>query len=190
MAKSNAMVWRETSGTVGKELTITKKRSGSIQIGKHRRGNTVDPTQKQLNIQSRFKMGTIYAKSILKLPDIYALYKAAAVKAKKDQSAYNLAVRDAFIAPEIRNITTALYTGAIGSTITVRAIDDFRVAGVKVSITNAAGVLIEQGDAAMHANGLDWVYVATVLNDALKGSVITVIARDLPANETVADVVL
>lgn len=190
MAKSNAMIWRETSGSVGKELTITKKRSGSIQIGKHRRANTVDPTEKQLDVQSKFKMGTLYAKSVMGDPVLLPLYQEAARKANKDQSAYNLALRDVFKAPEIRSISAGQYTGAIGSTIAVRAIDDFKVASVKVAITNAAGVVIEQGDALLQANGLDWLYTATVLNDGVQGSVISVSAKDLPANETVAELLL
>lgn len=190
MAKSNAMIWFETSGSVGKELTITKKRSGSIQIGKHRRANTVDPTEKQLDVQGKFKTGTIYAKAVMGDPALFPLYQEAARKANKDQSAYNLALRDAFKAPEIKSISAAQYTGAIGSTITVRAVDDFKVASVKVSITNAAGMVIEQGDALLQANGLDWLYTATLQNDGVQGSMISVSAKDLPANETVGELLL
>lgn len=187
MAKSAAMIWKSASGTVGKELTITTKRSGTVLIGKHRKASSVDPTEDQLKVQQRFKQGTIYAKAVMQNPDLKAQYQAAA---KNDQSAYNVALRDAFKAPEINDVTTAGYTGAIGTTITVRATDDFKVAGVKVKITNAAGVLLEQGDAILLENGLDWLYTATVLNDAVQGSMITVSAKDLPGNETVKEIVL
>lgn len=187
MAKSDAMVWRESSGTVGKELTITKRKSGKIQIGKHRKKSSVPATEKQLEIQRRFKNSSIYARAAMKNPDVKAEYQAAA---KDDQSAYNLALRDAFKAPEITLVNTAEYTGAIGSKITVRAFDDFRVASVKVKIANAAGEVLEQGDALLQDNALDWIYTATVLNDVLLGSVITVSAKDLPANEAVKEVVV
>jgi len=61
---------------------------------------------------------------------------------------------------------------------------------VKVKIANAAGDVLEQGDAVLQDNALDWVYTATVVNDVLQGSVVTVSAKDLPANEAVKDVVL
>lgn len=187
MAKSDAMVWKESSGTVGKELTITKRKSGKIQIGKHRKKSTVPATEKQLEVQRRFKNSSIYARAAMTKPDLKAEYEAAA---KGDQSAYNLALRDAYKAPEITLVNTAEYTGAIGSKIIIRAFDDFRVAGVKVKIANAVGDVLEQGDAVLQDNALDWVYTATVVNDVLQGSVVTVSAKDLPANEAVKDVVL
>jgi len=190
MAKSAAMIWKAASGSVGKELTITTRRSGSVQIGKHRKASTVAPTDSQLDVREKFKIGSIYAKAAMEDPDLKAQYQAAARRNNKDQSAYNLALRDAAKAPEIKSIATAAYTGAIGGTITIKAVDDFRVAAVKVQIASAAGELIEQGDAAMQKNGLDWLYTATVLNSAVQGSIVTVSATDLPENETVQEVVL
>jgi hypothetical protein len=186
MAKSDNLILKEASGSVGKMLTITKKKSGTIQLGKHRGASTTPPTDKQKEVQSKFKNAIVYGKAVMNDPDLKAMYQAAA---KKDQSAYNLAVRDAFKAPEISSINTALYTGAIGSKITVRAIDDFKVASVRVKVTSAAGVVIEQGDAVLQNNGLDWLYTATVLNDVVQGGTIVASALDLPANETVLEVV-
>lgn len=187
MAKSDNMLLKESSGSMGKIMTITRKKSGTIQLGKHRGSNTTPATEKQLEVQRQFKKAIVYGRAVLQDPELKALYQAAA---RKDQSAFNVAVRDASKAPEISNIDTEMYTGAIGSTITVRAIDDFKVAGVRVRITTAAGVVVEQGDAVLQANGLDWLYVATVLNDELQGSVVRASARDLPANETVAELVV
>ena len=144
-------------------------------------------TDKQKEVKAKFKTSIVYGKSVMKDPALKAQYAAAA---KKDESAYNVAVRDAFKAPEVQSVTTDLYTGQIGSTITVRAIDDFRVASVRVKITTAAGVVVEQGDAVLQANGLDWLYTATALNDAVAGSKIRASAKDLPANETVMEVVM
>lgn len=187
MAKSDNLILKDTSGSVGKMLTITKKKSGTIQLGKHRGASTTPPTEKQREVQNRFKTAIVYGTAVMSDPELKALYEKAA---KKDQSAYNVAVRDAFKAPEITGINTALYTGEIGSKITVRAIDDFKVAGVRVKITNADGVVIEQGDAVLQGNGLDWVYTASVLNDLVQGSRIEARAVDLPANETVMVVVI
>lgn len=187
MAKSDNLLLKESSGSMGKIMTITKKKSGTIQLGKHRGANSTPATEKQLGVQSKFKMAIVYGRAMLNDPALKAQYEAAA---RKDQSAFNVAVRDAFKAPEISNIDTDLYTGEVGSMITVRAIDDFKVAGVRVKITTAAGVVVEQGDAVIQSNGLDWLYTATTLNDDVQGSVVRASAKDLPANETVAEVVI
>ncbi|OMP74595.1 hypothetical protein BW716_34560, partial [[Flexibacter] sp. ATCC 35208] len=59
---------------------------------------------------------------------------------------------------------------------------------VRVAIYSAVGDLIEQGDAVLEANGLDWLYTATVANSAIAGCRVRAVAKDLPANETVYDV--
>ncbi|SFW90575.1 hypothetical protein SAMN05661012_06638 [Chitinophaga sancti] len=187
MAKSDNLILKDSSGSLGKMLTITRKRSGTILLGKHRGGSTTPPTEKQQEVQNRFKNAIVYGKAVMNDPELKAEYEKAA---KKDQSAYNVAVRDAFKAPEIQGINTGLYTGEIGSKITVRAFDDFKVAGVRVKITNAGGVVLEQGDALQQSNGLDWLYTASVLNDGVQGSRVVASAVDLPGNETVMEVVI
>lgn len=187
MAKSENLILKDSSGSIGKIMTITKRRSGNIQIGKHRGASNTPATDEQLKIQSKFKESIIYGKAVLADPNLKALYAAAA---KGDQSAYNVAVRDAFKAPEITKINTELYDGLVGSTITVRAVDDFKVASVRVAIYSANGDVVEQGDAVLQANGLDWLFTATAANGAVAGSKVRAVAKDLPANETVMDVQL
>lgn len=156
-----------------------------MQIGKHRGPSSKPPTAAQLEVRGRFNQGVAYAKAVMKDPALKALYAAAA---KGDQSAYNVAVKDAYKAPEITKISTDLYTGQPGSTVTVRAIDDFKVASVRVQIYTAIGDLVEQGEAVLQVNGLDWLYTATVVNDPVQGCRIRAVAKDLPANETAFDV--
>ena len=62
------------------------------------------------------------------------------------------------------------------------------MASVRVAVYSAVGDLIEKGDAVLEANGLDWVYTATVANGAIAGCKVRAVAKDLPANETVYDV--
>ena len=38
-----------------------------------------------------------------------------------------------------------------------------------VTIANADGSLVEEGDAVLQPNGLDWVYTATADNPSLEG---------------------
>lgn len=187
MAKTDNLILKESSGSIGRIMTITKKKSGKMLIGKHRGSSSVPPTDKQLDVQAKFKESIIYGKAVMADPALKALYAAAV---KGDQTAYNLAVRDAFKAPEITKISTDLYTGLVGAVITVRAVDDFKVTGVRVAIYSAAGDLVEQGDTVLQANGLDWVYTATVANGAVAGSKVKAVAKDLPGNETASEVIV
>jgi len=128
----------------------------------------VPPSKKQVQVQAKFKEGIIYGKTVMADPALKALYEVAV---EDDQSAYNLGVKGAFKALEITRISTELYklyTGLVGSTVTVRAVDDFKVASVRVAIYSAIGDLIEQGDAVLEANGLDWLHMATVANGDVK----------------------
>jgi hypothetical protein len=174
------------SGTVGRQMTLSQRKADTI-VGKKRGASSIPATDSQLDIQDRFKLASTYALAAIKDPVTKAAYAAAA---KNNQSAYNVALADAFKAPEIKSINTTAYDGKVGDIITIRAVDDFKVATVQVMIITAAGVLVEQGNAVLTNNGLDWKYAATSLNDAPAGSKIHVTAKDLPANETVMEAIV
>ncbi len=108
-------------------------------------------------------------------------------QAKPGESAFNVAVADLLHAPDIETIDLSNYTGKVGDTITIRATDDFMVTGVTVSISEADGTLVEKGAAVLGADGLDWVYTATVANANLSGDKIVIQASDLPGNVTEKD---
>jgi len=73
----------------------------------------------------------------------------------------------------------------------VKATDDFMVTKVKIVITNAAGAIIEQGEAAQDANKSDqWEYKATIANSPLAGTKILAVAYDRPGNKGTGEVVL
>jgi len=186
MAKSiDNILLKEASGTIGGLITLTRKASGAIVMGKKRRASSAEPTPAQLDAQRRFKVAIQYAKTAIKDPVKKAGYQTAA---GPDQSAFNMAFKDAAKPPVIESIDTADYQGAIGDAIVVRALDDFKVVNVKVSIRTAAGVAVETGDAIAHENGLDWTYTATAENAALAGSVVTAVAFDTPGNQTPKEV--
>lgn len=91
----------------------------------------------------------------------------------------------------MKNILTEKYTGNPASEIVIEGKDDFRVKEVVVSIHNAVGELVETGNAIL--NPMDrnqWIYDATVLNNALPGTKISAIARDIPGNKASMEVVL
>ena len=53
---------------------------------------------------------------------------------------------------------------------------------VQVSIYNADGSLVEQGDAVQQENAIDWLYTAAVANEATDGDKIVVRASDKPGH--------
>jgi len=109
------------------------------------------------------------------------------VAAKPGQTAYNLAFMDARYAPTITALSVQGYAGRISDKIFIQATDDFKVVTVKVSIYNAAGNLIEEGDAV--SDGVLWMYVTTRENNTIAGSKIVATAFDLPGNEGKREVV-
>ena len=74
------------------------------------------------------------------------------------------------------------YHGAVDDTIRVRVTDDFKVEQAQVSVLNSDGTLAEEGNAVQQDNEIDWVYTATVANEATEGDKIVVRATDRPGN--------
>ena len=175
------------SGTVGKILTVTQRPSGKTVLGAKRGRSRKKPTEKQIAIQERFKLAVKYAQAVLEDPILLPFYEKLA---GPDQSAFNMAFADGMKPPEIKDVSTVNYLGQVGDTIIIRAIDTFRVVAVKVTIRNAVGDQVEQGNAILQANGLDWLYTATVANNELPGTKITVTAIDTPANATIKEVII
>ena len=187
MAKTkNNIFMMGLSGTIGKQMTLTQKKADTI-VGKKRGSSSIPPTDSQLDIQDRFKLAIKYALAAIANPVTKAAYAAAI---QGNQSAYNVAMADAFQAPEIKSVNTAEYHGHAGDIITIRAVDDFKHTSVRVRINTAAGAFVEFGNAVADENGLDWKYTALSENANLAGSKIIVSAYDLPANETVKEVVI
>ncbi len=184
-AKDN-IVTKGFSGTIDRTLTF-RQRAGKTFVGKLRRASSLAASEKMLAVRAKFATSIDYATKAIKVAETKALYQAGA---KAGQSAFNVAVADAFNAPEIGDISTTGYHGAVGDEITVRATDDFKVAAVTVSIHNAAGDLLEQGAAVMQESTIDWLYKATAANTAVAGSKITAVASDLPGNNTSKEVTL
>jgi hypothetical protein len=166
------------SGTVGKQITFSQ-RAGKTIVGKSRRKSTLPASEKAIAVRARFSASISYAKTAMKDPATKSLYKAVAAP---DQSAFNLALRDAFLAPKVENIDASNYHGQAGERITIQATDDFKVTGVTVSIHDPSGNLIEGGTASPDQNGSDWIYFATQNLVSVNGSKITAQAKDLPGN--------
>ena len=137
-----------TDGARGsaRNFTITKRKSGQFVISARRGKSSVEPTPDQIEVRGKFKMGIIYGRKVMADPEKKALYAAGS---GPDMSAYSTAVRDAVTPPRVVSINTSEYTGKPGEPILVRALDDFKVASLKVAIHSAAGELLEKGEAVL-----------------------------------------
>ncbi len=175
------------SGLVGDMIVFRQRANKTIVCGKPR-PSSKEPTASALAIRARFKRASQYATSVMENPTLKAAYQLIA---KLGQSAFNMAFSDYQKAPEIyEDINLETYTGAIGDTIEVSVIDDFRVESVHVKLASAGGTMIEQGQAVQSPNGLDWVYTFTAENTEVAGSKLLITATDLPGNKTVVEKIL
>lgn len=189
MAKSeNNEVMYGARGKVGNLLVFKNFGENQTVIAK-RRKKIVNPkyTVDQERTKDKFREGVVYAKGIIADPDLIAIYKRAA---RPGISVYNLALADFCKAPEIKAIDYTSYFGNIGDTIIVRAIDNFRVTSVKVSIFSGTGVLLEAGLAIITLNSVDWRYTCTIANPLVSGSTVRCEASDVPGNLTFEEIVV
>lgn len=175
----NNLATEGLSGQVGNLVFRRRKGDGKVFVSVHPSAHEGGPSEAQQRVNSKFQQAVVYGKSVLADPSMKALYYE---KATPGQSAYNVAVADFFNAPDIKEVDLSAYTGQVGSTIKVKAVDDFKVVKVQVQIAGVDGTLVEKGDAVLQADGLHWVYTATKQNATPTGDKITVTAWDMPNN--------
>jgi hypothetical protein len=176
---NNNVVTHGLSGKIG-DLLLFRQWFGRTVVGKIPSGpSSLTPTMAAA--REKFRNAANWAKAALANALVQALYKE---KAGQGISAHNLALADYIRAPRVAEIKTDGYTGAVGSTIEVLAVDDFKVQSVLVTILAPNGNILEQGNAMQPQPDALWVYTATVANPSLPGSRIKVVAKDLPGNSS------
>jgi hypothetical protein len=189
MANSNnSVITGKIRGSLGKEL-VFREWAGKTIVAKSPKARKGKGTAAQLDLQERFLMASKYAKAVMDGPD-QGLRDAYTAVLRPRQNLFNRALGDFMSPPVVRKIDNSSYTGLIGSTIAIRAVDDFRVTGVTVEVSAASGTLLEKGSAALQANGIDWIYTATQANNALAGSKVKAVATDVPGNQGVLEITL
>lgn len=116
-------------------------------------------------------------------PLLRAVYQQTAKQ--KGKPIFSVMIGDFFNLPSVDEIDVSAYDGQAGSTIAIRASDDFEVTGVDVVISKLTGELIEQGVAMKSpVDAGRWVYTATTSippGDRLR---VTVEAVDRPGHKT------
>lgn len=121
---NNSIITGKLTGSIGKEL-VFREWKGKTIVAKAPKKRKGEPTPAQAETQERFFMATRYAKAIAANadPDLAAAYTAAL---RPRQNLYSRALEDFMSSPVVKQVDTRNYNGTAGSTIQVRAIDDFR----------------------------------------------------------------
>lgn len=139
-------------------------------------------TEDEAGNRKSFGEAVEFGKDAVKNPALKAEYAALA---KKNQTAYNVAVSDARLPPKINSLITQGYTGKSGSCIVVQATDNVKVKRVHISFYDRTKTLIEQGEATDNGDNTNWIYSATVSTENIEGFTIEARAYDIAGNETI-----
>jgi hypothetical protein len=169
---------RGLSGKVGNLVVFRHNGDGTIMSaapGKRTRPLT---ESQQLHLQ-QFKEAVIYAKSVMADPGRKAVYEPLV---SRGISVYNLAVADFMKPPVIREMDISNYTGQTGDKIRVRAMDNFKISEIGVTIFKADNTIVESGVAAAESNGLDWFYTAAHENTSMSGGRVVATVTDTPGH--------
>jgi hypothetical protein len=180
MAKQRRnVVTHGLSGKVGGILIFRQTATGTVIQSPPRMSGEVSESQRAH--RRKFQRAVLYANVVEQDPATKEVY---ASKAKKGQTARNVAVADFLRAPDIEVIDVSGYHGQPGDTIRIEVTDDFAVKEVKVVISDPDGILIEEGYAIPEITGYEWTYTATSINESVKGDRIEIFASDTPGNIT------
>ncbi len=175
------------SSMLGQNVAV--RQVGSRMVVKSRPPHKQTSTDKQIAVRKKFLGAADWARWQLDQPGKKESYQARTTP--KLKSAYLVAVSDYLNSPEVTVVDSIEYTGEVGSSINVRATDDFKVIRVKVVIRDAADRIIEQGEAIQSpSHNQLWTYHATVANANMPGTKLKAIAFDNPGNEGTREIVL
>jgi hypothetical protein len=160
---------------------VLRWRGGKSILSKMPDCSKVVKTKAQKANMKRFAAATIYGKKVLSDARLREKYRK---KKKMYQSIWNAAISDFMLKPKIDAIDVKGYKGLPGNEIRISASNRFKFEAVIVTILNILGLVIESGPAVARpsSEGMEWDYLATVMNPSLKGSKVVVRVSDLPGN--------
>lgn len=165
--KLNNIVFRTLPG--GRTIVASKPNTSKKRVD----------SEAQKRHKGRFRAASMYAKNAMQDPQLKAAYEA---KAKPGQTGYNVAIADFLNIPEISELDLKLFSGVKGSKIMVEVVDDHLVTEVQISIYDAQGALVEEGQASESVNGLDWIYTTQKAMTNPSGGSIMIKASDMAGN--------
>lgn len=170
-------VLEQIRGQVGD--LVFKHYGDEMVVGRKPDRSGIQPTEAQLEHQERFRQAVLYGQLVMADPQKKALYGKASKATGKPL--FSLTVADFFNAPVVDEVDLSAYAGDAGDPIKVRAHDDFKVASVHISVSDANGQSFENGEALeTPANSGSWVYATTTAVPAGTHVRIAVTASDQP----------
>ncbi len=182
MAKNaRNIVTQGLSGKLG-DLIVFRQLNDETIVSAKPKKRVAPPGQGEIDRRKHFQEAILYAKEAYSEPALKEEYKQ---KAKgKGMSGFNIAVADFMNAPHIDEIDVSNYHGQVGDTIRIRVTDNFKVDSVHTTIRKGDGTEVEEGQAEVLPNGLDWEYKVTQANTFSTGCMFIVHAFDIPGNDT------
>ena len=97
-------------------------------------------SKNQKAIRIHFREGMIWTRQTLSDPEKRKYYKK---RAKRGQSVWNATMSDFLKKPQISMIDTSGYKGRKGDVIRIRALDNFMVQSILITLINALGIEVE-----------------------------------------------
>ena len=173
----NNIVTQGFSGSIGKQLVFKRYGNRTIVSAMPDMSKVVK-SKKQKAENAKFSDAIAYARGQMSDPESKAEYKA---KATGMQKPHNIAIADFYNAPEIRKVETADISTT--QTLTVYALDDFKVVDVSVEVYDMEGVLLEQGHASEKIEWV-WMYKINIPIHSLTKLRLLIAAFDKPGNKT------
>jgi hypothetical protein len=165
-------------GSLGKQLVFRRGKGGQTIVSRmpaFAQNRKLSAAQKAHH--QAFQQAAAYAK----------LAKGEAVYIAKAEGTalnpYNVALSDWFHAPEVLEVDTTGWTGEIGQTIRIKAVDDVMVTRVSVAVRDRNQVVVEEGNAIQSENDQTmWIYTTQTVIQDRAAAVLTATAEDLPGH--------
>ena len=168
MSNSNEKTY---SGIFGNKVFLKSCRGKTvITIPPAKPKNT--PSIAQLKARQNFHLASVYARNVLKNPDMLTAYSA---RAHDRLSAYTVAFTDFLLPPRVIEIDLQGYKGNAGEIIHVTALDNFGVKEVNVQLLDSDGKEVESGPCVL--NAITGSYDYTTAQNAVTIHGLRVIAR-------------
>ncbi|MGC3947369.1 MAG: hypothetical protein QM762_23110 [Chryseolinea sp.] len=167
-----------TRGLLGNTLVYKNWYGRTLVANKPKKRKVI--SDKQVVTIDNFKSATRLAKKLMKQPEKKALYERGINE--RQRSAYAVALKDILNKPDIQEIDIKDYNGRAGELIRVRALDDFVVVSVTVTISTIDGKVVEAGCAQLRGKRGLWRFMTTTGVPDAKGLMIVAEAKDLSGN--------
>jgi hypothetical protein len=162
VSKNNPLV-HGASGMIGGTVVFRTWNGKTYMYNRPKKPTKQSVQQKENRL--RFKMATMFAKSMMKDPQKKAEYQEIAKK-QKLPNAYTAAITEYMRKPEIKEVDLKAYSGKENEEIKVEARKKgFDIEVVEVIVANEKGQVVEQGK-ALKVGHSEWLYKTTRTTDS------------------------